>query len=57
MRYREIYCFDCNKTLGQYNEKFYSDDKLSEIIIYVHKICIQQGHRVVIKRKEHQNPN
>jgi len=50
MAVKEIYCSNCKKKLGTYNEKYFSDVKLNEIIIHNHTKCIREGHNVIILR-------
>jgi hypothetical protein len=32
MGFKEIYCSACKEKLGRYNEKYFSDDRLNQII-------------------------
>ena len=32
MEFREIYCTSCKKVIGRYNIKFYSEDKIAELM-------------------------
>ena len=50
MEFREIYCSNCKKILGRYNIKFYSDDKIGEILNTHHISHIRSGHQVTIKK-------
>jgi len=36
MEFREIYCNNCKKVLGRYNIKFYSVDKIGDLIVRLH---------------------
>ena len=47
---KEIYCSNCKKKLGRYNEKYFSDDRLNAIIANNHTKCIREGHNVIILR-------
>ncbi len=50
MEFKEIYCLNCKKKLGRYNEKYFSDEKLNEIIVNNHNKCMCEGHNVIILR-------
>lgn len=50
MEFREIYCSNCKKILGRYNIKFYSDEKIGEILNIYHISHIRSGHQVTIKK-------
>ena len=50
MEFREIYCNNCKKILGRYNIKFYSDDKIGEILNTSHVSHIRSGHQVTIRK-------
>ncbi|SMH70197.1 conserved protein of unknown function [Candidatus Nitrosotalea okcheonensis] len=50
MEFKEIYCFNCKKSLGRYNEKYFTDQKMSEIIKANHASHVYEGHEIVVKR-------
>jgi hypothetical protein len=50
VEFKEIYCFNCKKSLGRYNEKYFTDQKMDEIIKANHASHIYEGHEIVIKR-------
>jgi len=50
MEFREIYCSNCKKVLGNYNIKFYSDEKIGEIVNMYHTSHIRSGHQVTIRK-------
>lgn len=50
MDFKEIYCHNCKKTLGRYNEKYFSDLKIDEIINTNHASHIREGHHIVVRR-------
>ena len=50
MEFREIYCFNCKKSLGRYNEKYFSEQKINDIIKANHSSHIHEGHDVIVKR-------
>ena len=49
MEFREIYCNNCKKVLGKYNVKFYSQDKIAEIIKSNHTSHMREGHQIAIR--------
>ena len=50
MEYREIYCIDCKKILGKYNMKYYTDDKIGELIKVSHSLHVKEGHQLDLRR-------
>jgi hypothetical protein len=50
MGFKEIYCSTCKKKLGNYNEKYFSEIRLNEIIVSNHASCIHKGHNIIILR-------
>jgi len=52
MEFREVYCVNCKKVLGRYNIKFYSNDKISELVNLTHTTHIRKGHQVNIRKFE-----
>ena len=50
MEFREVYCINCKKVLGRYNTKFYSEDKINELINVTHVTHIRNGHHVSIRK-------
>ena len=48
--YREIYCNDCRKVLGIYNMKYYSDDKIGEVIRSGHAQHVKKGHEIELRK-------
>ena len=55
MEFREIYCNNCKKVIGKYNTKYYSIDKINELISSNHSSHIRDGHDVklrIIKEKK-----
>ncbi|MDI1496047.1 MAG: hypothetical protein K8823_1355 [Cenarchaeum symbiont of Oopsacas minuta] len=53
--YREIYCKDCKKVIGRYNMKYYSDDKIGEVIKTGHAAHVKDGHNVCLQRIKYKN--
>ena len=50
VEFKEIYCFNCKKTLGRYNEKYFSDLKMGEMIKVNHSSHVHEGHEIVIRK-------
>ena len=50
MDFKEIYCFNCKKTLGRYNDKYFSDVKMGEIIKINHSSHVHEGHDIVVRK-------
>ena len=50
MEFREVYCSNCKQVLGRYNTKFYSEDKIGELINLTHITHIRNGHQVSIRK-------
>jgi len=50
MEIREIYCNNCKKILGRYNVKYYSDDKIGELIKSSHELHVREGHVIDIRK-------
>jgi hypothetical protein len=52
MEFREIYCLNCKKVLGRYNIKFYSDEKINELVNSTHSEHVRSGHHINIRKFE-----
>jgi hypothetical protein len=52
MEFNEIYCLNCKKVLGRYNIKFYSEDRISELVNTTYSTHVRNGHRVNIRKFE-----
>ena len=50
MDFREIYCHNCKKILGRYNERYFSELKIAEIIKSDYASHIHEGHQLVVRR-------
>lgn len=50
VEYREIYCNDCKRVLGRYNMRYYTDDKIAEIIRSNHLAHVREGHEIELRR-------
>jgi len=49
MDFKEIYCNNCKKVLGRYNVKYYSDDKIGDLIKSSHSLHLREGHEIEIR--------
>ena len=52
MEFSEVYCLNCKKILGRYNTKFYSEDRISELVNTAYSTHIRNGHQVNIRKFE-----
>ena len=52
MEFNEVYCLNCKEVLGRYSTKFYSEDKINELINTAHSTHIRNGHQVIIRKFE-----
>jgi len=50
MEFLEIYCANCKKVIGQYNTKFYSEDRIAELLKTSHVNHVRNGHEVNIRK-------
>lgn len=50
MEYREIYCNNCKKILGRYNIKYYTDDKIGELIKSSYDLHVREGHEIELRK-------
>ena len=50
MQFREVYCLNCKKILGRYNTKFYSNDKINELLNTTHVTHVRSVHQVKIRK-------
>ncbi len=50
MEFKEIYCFNCKKSLGRYNDKYFPESKMAEIIKNNHFSHVHEGHEVVMRK-------
>ena len=52
MPFWEVHLDDMKKILGQYNQKYYSESKIGEIVKMVYANYVREGHDLVIKDSE-----
>ena len=50
MEFREIYCTSCKKIIGRYNIKFFSEDKIAELMKTSHVTHVRNGHEITIRK-------
>jgi hypothetical protein len=50
MEFREIYCNNCKKVLGRYNVKYYSEEKMGDLLRSSHSSHVREGHEIEIRR-------
>jgi hypothetical protein len=50
MEFREVYCTNCKKVLGRYNVKFYSEEKIGELVNTAYTTHIRNGHQINIRK-------
>ena len=50
MEFREVYCANCKKVLGRYNTKFYSEEKIGELVNTAYTTHIRNGHQINIRK-------
>ena len=55
MPFWEVHLDDMKKILGQYNQKYYSESKIGEIVKMVYDNYVREGHDLVIKDSEAEN--
>ncbi|MCH2604473.1 MAG: hypothetical protein MKZ80_03635 [Candidatus Nitrosopelagicus sp.] len=46
----EVYCYNCKKILGKYNNEFYSETQIGEVVKMIHATHIREGHDLVIRQ-------
>ena len=49
MPFWEVYSEDMIKSMGKYNQKYFSEAKIGEIVKLVYATYIQQGHDLIIR--------
>lgn len=48
--YRELYCRDCDKIIGRYNAKYYTEARVGEVVNLCHTGHVKLGHDVEQRR-------
>ena len=49
MPFWEVYSVDMKKIMGRYNQRYYSETKIGEIVKIVYASYIREGHDLVIR--------
>ncbi len=44
--YRIIYCNECKQVLGRYNRKYFTDERIGEVIQSHHRPHVREGHEI-----------
>ena len=52
MPFWEVYLDDMKQILGRYNQKYYSEAKIGEIVKLVYANFVREGHDLVIRDSE-----
>lgn len=47
--YCEIYCRNCRKVIGRYNRRFYTEDRIGDLLKTSHARHVRGGHQVEIR--------
>ena len=47
--YRIIYCNECRRVLGRYNRKYYTDERIGEVIQSHHRSHVREGHDIELR--------
>ena len=47
--YRIIYCRECDCVIGRYNRKYYTDDRIGEVIRSQHGRHVREGHEIELR--------
>ena len=51
----EVYSEDMKKIMGVYNQKYFSEVKIGEIVKLVYASYIREGHDLIIRDSEEKN--
>ena len=46
----EVYCQNCKKVLGKYNNEFYTETQIGDVVKLIHALHIREGHDLVIRQ-------
>jgi len=52
MPFWEVYSEDMKKTMGLYNQKYFSEVKIGEIVKLVYASYIREGHDLIIRESK-----
>jgi len=49
MKFKHVYCRDCNLLLAKYNTRYFSDVNIAELVRIHYHSHIKQGHSLVTR--------
>jgi hypothetical protein len=49
MKFKHVYCQDCNILLAKYNTRYFSDVNIAELVRIHYHSHIKQGHSLVTR--------
>jgi len=49
MAYKELYCVDCGESLGEYNEYYFHDEALNNVITFNQQSRSHKRHYIVTR--------
>ncbi len=52
MPFWEVYSEDMKKVIGRYNQKYFSEIKIGEIVKSVYASYVKEGHHFIIRSSE-----
>ena len=52
MPFWEVYSEDMKKIIGVYNQKYFSEVKIGEIVKFVYASYIREGHHLIIRESK-----
>jgi hypothetical protein len=52
MPFWEVYSEDMKRTMGIYNQKYFSEVKIGEIVKFVYASYIREGHHLIIRESK-----
>jgi len=52
MPFWEVYSEDMKRTMGIYNQKYFSEVKIGEIVKLVYASYIREGHNLIIRESK-----
>jgi len=51
MAFKELYCIDCGESLGEYNEEYFPDMALHNVIAFSQQSPAHKRHDIVIRNE------
>ena len=55
MQFWEVYSEDMKKIMGRYNQEYFSEAKIGEIVKIVYATYVREGHNLVIRKSENKD--